>query len=273
MSVFIPEKIYGIIGYPLGHSLSPLLHNWGFSKSRIQAVYMSWPLEPENLDNFMKGFRTLPVSGASVTIPHKLAVRNFIDRETDRAKGAGAVNTLYWENGQLVGDNTDVAGCYAPLEAEADKIKTALVLGAGGAARAAVCGLQILKIDNISISNRTASKAQDLADEFQISHVDWDNRGKERYDLIINTTPLGMSGERIGICPMIMDNVESDTIVYDLVYNPLETELLKRASEKGAKTISGIEMFLHQGLEQFRIWTGKNLDPDSARELLLSKLR
>lgn len=273
MSVFIPKKLYGIIGYPLGHSLSPLLHNWGFSQFNLEAVYMSWPLEPEKIKNFMNGFRSLPISGASVTIPHKLSVRKYIDRETERAQGAGAVNTLYWEGDQLIGDNTDVAGFSAPLQPHADHIKSALMIGAGGASRAAICGLKALGINKIDICNRSPEKAHDLSSQFKISSIDWDARADHEYDLIVNSTPLGLSGEREKINPMIMDKVSENTIVYDLVYNPLETVLLKEAKNKGAKTISGIEMFLHQGLEQFKIWTGKNLSPQAARTLLLNKLK
>ncbi|WP_027178323.1 shikimate dehydrogenase [Maridesulfovibrio bastinii] len=273
MGFLLPKKLFGIIGYPLGHSLSPLLHNWGFSRTGIEAVYMSWPLQPEKIEDFMNGLRCLPISGASVTIPHKLSVRKFIDMETERATSAGAVNTLYWDGEKLVGDNTDVAGCYTPLMPYRDKIENALILGAGGAARAAVSGLKILKIKNISITNRTAEKAEKLAEEFNITKVEWDDRGKTKYDLIINSTPLGMSGERVTLCPMLMENIDENTIVYDLVYNPLKTVLLHEAEKRGATTISGLEMFLHQGLEQFRIWTGKELDPAEARKLLLEQLK
>lgn len=272
MGVFIPKRLFGIIGYPLGHSLSPLLHNWGFSQCGLEAVYMAWPVEPEKVTDFMKGLGSLPISGVSVTIPHKLSVREYIDHETGRAKAAGAVNTLFWDGDQIVGDNTDVAGCSEPLRPYLDQIESALVIGAGGAARAAICGLKELGVKKIDISNRSLDKAHDLAAEFKISSIDWDNRAAHEYDLIINSTPLGMSGDKEEINPMIMDKIGVNTIVYDLVYNPLETILLKEAKKKGATTISGLEMFLHQGLEQFRIWTGHDLDPDKARKLLLEKL-
>ncbi len=272
MSVFRPEKLFGIIGHPLGHTMSPLLHNWGFEQHKIPAVYMAWPTEPEKVENFMQTFRNLPISGASVTIPHKLSVINYIDQLTDRAKAVGAVNTLYWRNDLIVGDNTDTAGVSEPLRPHTAQTNKALLIGAGGAARAAIVGLKSLNIGEIFITNRTKSKADDLASEFKISAIDWDNRGDQHFDLIVNSTSLGMSGKFEQINPMIMDNQNANTIVYDLVYNPLETIFIKDAKAKGCKIIHGIEMFLHQGIEQFKIWTGKSIDADEAKKLLLKEL-
>ncbi|MBI9111201.1 shikimate dehydrogenase [Maridesulfovibrio ferrireducens] len=272
MNVFRPEKLFGIIGFPLGHSMSPLLHNWGFSQKNIKAAYMAWPTTPEKLGDFMTALKTLPISGASVTIPHKMSVMNYIDKLTPRAKSVGAVNTLYWKQNKLIGDNTDTAGCSEPLRPHCDHVERALLIGAGGAARAAIVGLKSLKIKKIFITNRTKSKADALADEFEISCVDWDERGNEHYDLVINSTSLGMSGDKQQINPMIMDHIDEKTIVYDLVYNPLETIFLRDAKAKGSKTISGIEMFLHQGLAQFKLWTNHDLDELEARKLLLKHL-
>lgn len=272
MSVFRPEKLFGIIGHPLGHTMSPLLHNWGFKQHSIAAVYMAWPTEAEKVDSFMQTFRNLPISGASVTIPHKLSVMNYIDQLTDRAKAVGAVNTLFWRDDQIVGDNTDTAGVSEPLRPYCDQAKRALLIGAGGAARAAIVGLKTLNIEEIFITNRTKSKADDLAKEFKISAIDWDNRGDQHFDLIVNSTALGMSGKLEEINPMIMDNQDANTIVYDLVYNPMETALIKKATAQNCKVVHGIEMFLHQGIEQFKIWTGKDLNAKDARELLIKHL-
>lgn len=129
-----------------------------------------------------------------------------------------------------------------------------------------------MNIGEIFITNRTKSKADDLASEFKISAIDWDNRGDQHFDLIVNSTSLGMSGKFEQINPMIMDNQNANTIVYDLVYNPLETIFIKDAKAKGCKIIHGIEMFLHQGIEQFKIWTGKSIDADEAKKLLLKEL-
>lgn len=272
MNVFKPEKLFGIIGHPLGHTMSPLLHNWGFSEHKIPAVYMAWPTEPGKVESFMQTFRNLPISGASVTIPHKLSVMDYIDQLTERAKSVGAVNTLYWKGDKIMGDNTDAAGVSEPLRPYCDHVKKALLIGAGGAARAAITGLQTLGIEEIYITNRTASKAEDLAEEFKISALDWEDRGDQHFDLIVNSTSLGMSGKFQEINPMIMDNQDTNTIVYDLVYNPMETIFIKEAKTKGCTVIHGIEMFIHQGMEQFKLWTGKRLDENKVRELLLAQL-
>lgn len=132
MSVFRPDKLFGIIGHPLGHTMSPLLHNWGFAEHNIPAVYMAWPTEPEKVKSFMQTFRDLPVSGASVTIPHKLSVMNYIDQLTERAEAVGAVNTLFWSDDKIVGDNTDTAGVSEPLRNRCDHAEKALLIGAGG---------------------------------------------------------------------------------------------------------------------------------------------
>ncbi len=273
MSVFKPEKLFGIIGHPLGHTMSPLLHNWGFKQHDIPAVYMAWPTEPDKVEGFMRTFRELPISGISVTIPHKLAVMNYIDQLTDRAQSVGAVNTLYWRGDKIVGDNTDAAGVSEPLRCYSDHVKKALLIGAGGAARAAITGLKALNIDKIFITNRTKEKADDLALEFGISAIDWDHRGDQHFDLIINSTSLGMSGKFEKINPMIMNNQNEQTIVYDLIYNPMETVFIKEAKNKGCIVLSGIEMFIHQGLEQFRLWTGVSLDENEARKLLIANLK
>ena len=141
-----PEKLYAIIGHPLGHTMSPALHNSGFSMYNLASVYMAFPTPPEKLSNFMTAFRTLPIHGASVTIPHKETVIEYLDEITPRAKTVGAVNTLFWQEDKLVGDNTDVLGFMAPLIGMESKFKRALVLGAGGAAKAVLAGLKELGV-------------------------------------------------------------------------------------------------------------------------------
>lgn len=266
-------KQYGIVGHPLGHTLSPTLHNWGFRQLGLESRYDAWPTTPDELPAFMERFRSEPVMGLSVTIPHKRSVMDFVDEVTYRAKLVGAVNTLYWDGQKLMGENTDVIGVVEPLRSHAQQMTTGLVLGAGGAARAAVAGLKELQIDNIFVSNRTRFKAESLAHDFGIRVLDWDDRHRSDADVIINSTPLGMAGDLQDLCPLEPEAIKPSAIVFDLVYNPLHTELLQRAQEAGARTIQGLEMFMHQGLEQFRLWTGHGLDPESARELLLQELQ
>jgi len=265
-------KKFGIIGWPLGHTMSPTLHNWGFDKLGIDAAYEAWPLEPDNVSTFMDRVRAEPLSGASVTIPHKRAVMGHLDRMTDRAKAVGAVNTLYWDGDKLCGENTDVTGLVAPLKKLGALPDSAIVLGAGGAARAAIAGLQELGVGEIIVSNRTQEKAESLAADFSISSVVWDNRMDESPGLILNTTPLGMSGDMENLTPWDADRFPTGAVAYDIVYNPLETRFLREAEAAGCVTISGLEMFLHQGLAQFRLWTGRDMDESGARKLLLTTL-
>ncbi len=272
-------KQYGIIGHPLSHTMSPTLHNWGFEQFYIKANYKAWPVTPKDLPTFMASFKNENHSGLSVTIPHKQAVIPFLDKLTPRAKTVGAVNTLYWDAGVLIGDNTDVAGIVAPIRAlgldlNPDLVlESALILGAGGAARAAAAACQELDILAIGITNRTRSKAEAIASDFTIEVIDWENRHDLNPQLLINTTPLGMCGELEQLSPYNASSLEPETIIFDLVYNPLNTKLLQAANELGCTTIQGLEMFLHQGMKQFKLWTGKQLDEKAARALLLEKLK
>lgn len=262
---------YGIIGYPLGHTMSPTLHNWGFGELGVDGHYDAFPLEPERLPEFMDRVRTEPISGMSVTIPHKRGVMDHLDYITDRAKLVGAVNTLYWDGEKLCGENTDVLGLIAPLKKMETLPLSAMVLGAGGAARAAIAGFQELGITDIAVTNRTVEKATALADEFGVRAVIWDDRTNESPGLICNTTPLGMSGNLADLTPWD-GPFPAGCIAYDIVYNPLETRFLKEAAAAGCHVISGLEMFLHQGLAQFKLWTGQDMDEDGARKLLLKAL-
>lgn len=265
-------KQYGIIGWPLGHTMSPTLHNWGFRQLDWDGEYSAFPLEPDNVSAFIERVRSEPIFGMSVTIPHKRTVMDLLDRISDRAQAVGAVNTLYWDDDVLCGENTDVLGLIAPLK-KLDALPTsAMVLGAGGAARAAVAGFQELGIDTIAVSNRTGARAEELAEDFGIRAVAWDRRMDEAPGLICNTTPLGMSGDMEDLTPWDGDCFPAGCIAYDIVYNPLETRFLRAAKEAGCATISGLEMFLHQGLAQFRLWTGQDMDENGARRLLLETL-
>lgn len=265
-------KRFGIIGWPLGHTMSPTLHNWGFGQLGVDGIYEAYPLEPGDLPGFIERVRTEPVSGLSVTIPHKQAVMPLLDRLTGRAEAVGAVNTLYWDGDALCGDNTDVIGIIAPLQKLDTLPGSALVLGAGGAARAALAGFRELGIDTIAVSNRTKARAETLAADFDAACIDWDKRMDTDWNLICNTTPLGMSGELENATPWDAGHFTPGSIAYDIVYNPLATRFLREAEEAGCTTISGLEMFLHQGLAQFRLWTGLDMNEADARKLLLDAL-
>lgn len=258
--------LLGIIGHPLSHTLSPVLHNWAFRELGIKASYHVWDTPPEKLAAFMAALRTLPIHGASVTIPHKETVMPLVDKLTQNARDIGAVNTLYWQDGEVWGDNTDVTGFMAPLLERGTKPGTALVLGAGGAARAAVCGLHRAGW-KVLLSSRTGGRADRLAHSFQAEHVPWTERHSLRPDLLVNTTPLGMSGPFQALSPW-KESLHGISMVYDLVYNPKETPLLAQAMREGVAVIHGLPMFVNQGLAQFERWTGHRFPLAQAIALL-----
>ncbi len=299
-SVRIPKQLFGIIGYPLGHSLSPLLHNWGFQENNIEAAYTAWPMPESDVAQFMGALKILKIQGLSVTIPHKQTVMAHCDKLTKAAKDIGAVNTLYWKDGELWGGNTDIVGFLAPLTAmgvgETVKPKTALILGAGGVARAVVAGLKDLGIPHIYIANRTFSRAEALAQDFMgedenapnIIAIPWEERAKYIGEIVVNTTPCGMSssqGDMADVSPLTATDFDAARkiledgapespclLAYDLVYSPLITPFMQCAAKAGWKTQDGLDMFVAQGCEQFRLWTGCNLVAEDARALLLEAL-
>ncbi|NJB67970.1 shikimate dehydrogenase [Desulfobaculum xiamenense] len=269
-----PEKaVHGIIGWPLGHTMSPVLHNWAFESMGIPAVYKAYPLPPEDLEFFMAHVREAPLAGLSVTIPHKLAVKPYLDGFSDGVLAVGAVNTVYWDGKRLMGENTDLFGFVSPLRKLPVRVESALVFGAGGAARAVVAGLLQLGVPDIIITNRNADKAMELANEFHVSAADWDERHRIDAELLVNATPLGMSGDGVGLSPLPEGmRLSSRQIAYDIVYNPLRTVFLEQAAARGCHVIDGLDMFVHQAVEQFRLWTGKTFDIDAARRLLAARL-
>ncbi|MFW5730485.1 MAG: shikimate dehydrogenase [Desulfonatronovibrionaceae bacterium] len=262
-------QAYGVLGFPLGHSLSPYLHNMAFRKLGIPGCYFKWEIAPGDLEQFMSSFRLLSLSGLSVTIPHKESIMDMLDQVSFEAGEIGAVNTVYRHKDLVVGTNTDYAGFLGPIQSL--DLSSALVLGAGGASRAVIYGLKKMGCSKIIISNRTEMKAWKMAEEFGIEHAPWSRKGQCRADLLVNTTPLGTAGAGGPQNPWDQDELPFQ-VVYDLVYNPLETPLLKAARQNRLTTVSGLGMFVHQALEQFRIWTGQSFDPNWAEDLLGSRL-
>lgn len=280
-----PTELYGVIGYPLSQTLSPALHNWGFRREGINAAYFAWPVAPEKLPDFISALRLLNIRGVSITIPHKQTVIPFLDGMSDAARHVGAVNTLHWKDGKLLGENTDVSGFCVPLQGK--HLHSALVLGAGGAARAVVSGLAMLGINGLFISSRRDDAAQKLAEEFGAQALAWDTKnaffGERRADesagkkLVVNTTPLGMKGKAEGQNPLTQDDMRAITapsgyIFYDIVYNPLETAFLAAGRALGVACIDGLDMFAGQGLEQFKLWTSKTLPLAALKDMLRAHL-
>jgi shikimate dehydrogenase len=280
---------------PLAQSLSPALYAWGFARSSHPGVYLAWEKSAEDLPGFFAAMRSLPIAGLSVTIPHKQAVIPFLDELTPRAQAVGAVNLVYWQEGGLVGDNTDVAGFLAPLLKLRDAGKKlpprAVLLGAGGAGRAVLAGLrefgEELGLAEVWVAARSAAKAEALVQDFDCQSLDWEDREQALTNLgptlIINATPLGMAGSNAGQSPLpglaqtglssCPNASGSDAwFIYDIVYNPMHTPLLTAGQERGMTCIDGLDFFVAQAKEQFRIWTGAELPGRETRALLLGIL-
>lgn len=252
----IPEQLFGIIGFPLGHSLSPLLHNTAFRSLDYPGVMMRWTLTPDKIGDFMTSVRTLSIRGCAVTIPHKLSVIPFLDEVSEGVKLVGACNTLYWKNNTLCGENTDLIGFCSPLR-KMSLPKRALVLGAGGASRAVVVGLKMLGIETVGVTARRDEAARAFCDEYETRFVSWKERGSFPAEMLVNTTPLGMRGERENETPFPVEffNGRPAGIAYDIVYTPLETRFLREAREHGWLGIDGLQMFIAQADAQFELWT------------------
>ena len=263
-------RIFGVAGNPITHSLSPLMHNTAFRRERVNAVLL--PLKTRTAADLMALMIELPMSGAAVTMPLKLEVLPYLDQIDPLAKRIGAVNTLRVSaDGKLSGYNTDVYGVVNPL-AKRIKLKGAriAILGAGGAARAAVFGL----IDagaEVFIVNRTHENAVALARAAKARALKHSLLAKHSFDAILNSTPCGMKGAKEPL--PLAENELNAGLVFDMVYNPLETPLLKLAKSRGIPVINGLEMFVQQGARQFEIWTGKTPPEAEMRRVVERELK
>jgi 3-dehydroquinate dehydratase/shikimate dehydrogenase len=248
-------RIFGVAGNPIGHSLSPLMHNTAFRKEAVNAIML--PLRAKSVGDLLALIRQLPLAGCAVTMPLKQEVLpQHLANMDPLTQRIGACNTLRTgADGKLYGFNTDVAGIVRPLERRIQlKGARIAVLGAGGAARAAVFGL-VEQGAEVFIVNRTHETAQALARQAKTKALKHEQFRKQHFDVLLNTTPCGMKGVKDKL-PIGEDELNA-ALVFDMVYNPLETPLLKLAASRGIATISGMEMFVQQGARQFEIWTGK----------------
>ncbi len=248
--------ITGLTGHPLGHSLSPSLHDLAFKEMKVPGRYLLFPAREEELGELMELVRELKMRGLNVTIPHKETVMKHLDEIDPLAKRVGAVNVIVNEKGTLMGHNTDVTGLEkALLAAGADpRGKSVLVIGAGGAARAC-CAVLERRGGKIWITNRTPSRAQEVARDFSARVASHTDAPKMDFEMIINCTPLGMQGfpDELPIDPQIF---RARQWVVDLIYNPERTPFLAEAEARGAKTLSGMEMLIYQAMDAFETWTG-----------------
>jgi 3-dehydroquinate dehydratase / shikimate dehydrogenase len=261
-------QVYGVAGDPVAHSLSPAMMNLAFRRENVNGIYLA--LHTKKIDDLLACIRDIPIRGLSVTMPHKQEMVKHLANTDDLVRKIGAVNTVVRsQDGKLYGFNTDVAGIVGPLS-DRITLNTAriLVLGAGGAARAAVFGLAA-RGAQVCILNRTVPKAQKLAREAGAKVAKRADLKKLDFDVIVNATSVGMGNNKVS--PLESDEIRA-RIVFDMVYNPVDTKLLQLAKAKGIATIPGYEMFVQQGARQFEIWTGKPAPVDEMRGVVMKAL-
>lgn len=281
MEIKATTKTYGIFGHPVSQSLSPAMHNRAFGLLGLDCVYLAFNVLPRDLGRAVDSIRALSIAGVNVTVPHKQAVMGHLDEIAPEASMIGAVNTIVNDGGKLTGHNTDVSGVARALREElefAPRGKRVFLVGAGGAARAVVAAMCSGGAARISLANRTHSNARALAGEFsaRFGGIDFDTVALAdtdgvagligEADIVINSSSAGMEGsEPLGLP---LDLLKGDSVVYDLVYKPAVTPLVKDARAIGLKAESGLGMLLYQGVEAFEIWTGEAAPAAAMREVL-----
>ncbi|MEH2111649.1 shikimate dehydrogenase [Nostoc sp.] len=261
-------KLIGVIGHPVEHSLSPVMHNAAIAQLGLDYIYLPFPIEPQNLEVAIAGFAAVGVAGFNVTIPHKQAIIPLLSEITPLAQTIGAVNTVSRQNNQWVGTNTDIEGFITPLQTTYKQDwsqKVAVILGNGGAARAVVAGCIQLGFAQIHVVGRNLQKLEEfrnswsnssLAEKFQVHQ--WEELPKliPQANLLVNTTPIGMY-PKVDESPLSVEeiaNLPTGAIAYDLIYIPKPTQFLQQAQKQGAIAIDGLEMLVQQGVAALKIW-------------------
>ncbi|TDQ38030.1 shikimate dehydrogenase [Aureibacillus halotolerans] len=272
--------LYGLIGHPIGHSLSPIMHNEAFASLGIDASYIAYSVDPTELPEAVRGLKALGVKGFNVTIPHKVAIMPLLDSIDPLALKLGAVNTVVIDQGKLIGYNTDGLGYLRSLNQILPKPledSNVLIVGAGGAARALFITLDEKKPQKLDIVNRSFDRAETLikGSAHPENHTIFTYEEAEvvlqTYDVIINTTSVGMSPND-SEQPLSLNTVTAGSVVSDIVYNPLETALLKEAKAKGCIVHDGVGMFVGQGALAFEHWTKQQAPEKRMRQVVLEAL-
>ncbi|MBX9254825.1 shikimate dehydrogenase [Desmonostoc muscorum CCALA 125] len=280
-------KLLGVIGHPVEHSLSPVMHNAAIAHLGLDYVYLPFPIAPENLEIAIAGFAAVDIVGFSVTIPHKQAIIPLLSEITPVAQTIGAVNTVSRQNHKWVGTNTDIEGFIAPLQTTYQQDwsqKVAVILGNGGAARAVVAGCHQLGFAKIYVLGRNVQKLQAFCDSWSNSPIEenlqvgtWDELGKliPQANLLVNTTPIGMY-PKVDESPLSVEeiaNLQTGAIAYDLIYIPKPTLFLQQAQKQGAIAIDGLEMLVQQGVAALKIWLQQeNIPVEVMRQALQNHL-
>ena len=271
---------FGIIGKPLSHSLSPLLHNFWFKKYNVSANYSLLEISPDEIEQTIKRIRKKELQGINVTVPYKQAVIPFLDLLVGDAKETLSVNTVMLnEEGKIVGDNTDVYGLeqgfISKLKNQNLEQSKVLILGAGGVTSSVIYALSKKGIKQIFVSNRTLKKAEEIKKRFPfIEIIEWKNieEKTEKMDILINATSLGLkNGNNFN---QEFKVTKSNLVYYDIIYNPEETEIIKKLKKRNIQTFNGLEMFIYQGQKSFSLWNKINPKPDKElSQTIISKLQ
>lgn len=279
------NKLFGVLGNPISHSMSPDMHNDAFKQLEMNCHYHAFRVQKDELKQFVDALRVINISGFNVTIPHKVSIMDFLDEIDEEAKMIGAINTVVNSEGRLIGYNTDGRGfLYSLLQVTTNPLVEAsvLVLGAGGAARAVVTAVVDHGVKKLTIANRTTENAVKIKENYEEYKK---NAGGNievvtmaevegmisTFDIIINTTSIGMS-PNIDAIPIPLENIKQSVILCDLIYNPLKTKWLQLGEEKGATILNGVGMFVMQGALAFEKWTGIMPNIDNMEKVVLNKL-
>lgn len=274
-------KLYGLLGHPVGHSMSPVMHNCEFRELGLSHHYQAFDLSPEQLEDGVEAMKILDVQGFNVTIPHKVAIMPLLDEIEQEALEIGAVNTVFKSGGKLIGTNTDGRGyLMSLLSVTGEKSlqeKRILVIGAGGAARAVAVSICRSGVASLTIANRTIEKAEELSSVCNkyartvATSLSEAETTLSNFDIVINTTSIGMS-PYLNHIPLKLDQLKAGTVLSDLIYNPLETQWMKEGKERGAVVDNGVSMFVEQGALAFEKWTEVAPNRQRMRRTVLKEL-
>lgn len=267
-------KTYAVIGDPIDHSLSPNIHNAAFKELGLDCTYIAYRIPKGELAEGLESLKKIQIAGFNVTIPHKIEIMKYLDKVDEGCSIIGASNTVTNNNGKLKGYNTDMDGFLEPIKRKNILVEgtNALLLGAGGAARAIIAGFAKEKISSITIANRTKEKAISLVQfakkiGVQANAISLDEIGDSisEYKFIVNATSIGLKNEQT---PLPTDALSQGSVVYDIVYMPMNTDLIKKSKEKGAAIIYGYEMLLGQASKAFEIWHGTKAPYEAMKRAL-----
>ena len=267
-------EVYAVIADPIGHSMSPAVHNAAFKALEMEKVYVPIRVPTEQLEDFMSYCRGFGLKGLSVTIPHKEAILNYIDSTDRDVDHIGAANTVVMDTFEKMAYNTDYKAALASIDntlgrgGDVDVLagRAAIVLGAGGVAKAVVHALKTRNVD-VTIASRTIDRAEELAKQFACKSIEWKARHKENYDMVINCTPIGMH-PHVDESPFEGRHLRRSMIVFDMVYNPEQTLLIKQARDVQAAVVTGVDMFVRQAALQFKLFTEHDPPPDTMRDAI-----